>query len=75
MIVIQYTVELAVDEWASDEDVSKMKEEKKEIWKKAEEKANWTWQNKMVCIITVQLSGACVPMRYVRKGEERFWDF
>ena len=75
VIFTQYSVELAVDEWASDEEVEKMtKEQRGEIWKKAEEKAQWIWQNKMHCIITLQLRGAHVPMRFVKKGDERFWD-
>jgi cytochrome P450 len=77
VILTEYSVELAVDEWASDEEVERMgKEQKRDIWKKAEEKAHWTWQNKMGCIITLQLrGGAHIPMRFVRKGEERFLDF
>jgi len=75
VILTQHTVELAVDEWASDEKVEEMsKEQKKETWKKAEEKANWIWQNKMLCIITLQIRGAHVPMRFVRRGLERFRD-
>ncbi|KAH0536022.1 hypothetical protein FGG08_007089 [Glutinoglossum americanum] len=75
VILTQYSVELAVDEWASDEEVERMtKEQKRETWGKAEEKAHWIWQNKMGCIITLQLRGACVPMRFVRRGEERFRD-
>ena len=75
-ILIQHSVELAVDEWATDEEVERMgKEEKREIWTKAAEKAHWTWQNKMGSVVTLQLrGGAHIPMRFVRKGEERFRD-
>jgi len=75
VILTQHTVELAVDEWASDQNVEDMsKEQKKETWKKAEEKANSIWQNKMLCIFTLQIRGAHVPMRFVRRGKERFRD-
>jgi hypothetical protein len=50
------------------------KEQKRKIWEKAAEKAHWTWQNKMGSIVTLQLRGAHIPMRFVRKGEESFRD-
>lgn len=75
VILSQYSVELAVDEWASDEAVEAMAEaEKREVWEKARDKADFTWQNKMVSVITLQLRGASVPLRVVRRGKERFWD-
>jgi cytochrome P450 len=89
-ILSQYSVELAVDEWASDDEVEcllrdegtmgeKMakaakREERRRIWEKARDKADFIWQNKMVSVITLQLRGASVPLRVVRRGEERFWD-
>jgi cytochrome P450 len=76
VILREHSVELAVDEWASDEEVEKMtSEERRKVWIKAEEAAGWTWQNKMATIITLQLrGGAHVPMRFVKEGEERFAD-
>ena len=75
VILTQYSVELAVDEWASDEELEKMtKEEKRATWKKAEEKGHWILQNKIGILITLKLYGAHVPLRFVRKGEERFGD-
>ena len=75
VIFSQYSVELAVDEWATNEEVDDMtKEERKSTWKKAEEKGKWIMQNKMVGIITLQLRGANVPVRFVKRGEERFGD-
>ena len=74
-IFSRYSVELAVDEWASDEEVAGMtKDQRRECWTKARDKADWTWRNKMGCVITLQLSGAHVPLRFVRQGEERFMD-
>jgi cytochrome P450 len=76
VIFSQYSVELAVDQWASDEEVSAMmKDQKRVAWKKASEDARWKWKNKMVSIISVQMGGgARVPLRIVRQGEERFFD-
>jgi len=75
LILSQYSVELAVDEWATDEAVENMTEgEKADVWRKARDKADWTWQNKMGCVITLQLRGASVPLRVVKRGGERFWD-
>jgi cytochrome P450 len=73
VIFSQYSIELDVREWATDKEVESMsKEAKREIWRKAEAKANATWQNKMTYIITLQLSRAGVPLRLVMTGEERF---
>jgi len=101
VILSEYSVELAVDEWAGDDVVEQLtreaamtgetettevgtekvreasrraKEERRKIWEKARDKANLTWQNKMVSVITLQLRGASVPLRVCRRCEERFWD-
>lgn len=75
VILSQCSVELAVDEWASDEEVENMaKDDRRGVWEKARDKADFTWQNKMVSVITLQLRGAKVPLRVVRRGQERFWD-
>ena len=71
VILSGYSVELAVDDWASDAEVSKMtQEEKSLLWMKAQRRGHWVLQNKMVCMITLQLRGAHVPVRFVRKGNE-----
>ncbi|KAG4416010.1 hypothetical protein IFR04_010835 [Cadophora malorum] len=76
VIFTQYSVELAVDAYASDEEVQAMsKEAKHGVWDKAAEKARESWQGKLKCAITVQLSEeGRVPLRFVRKGDERFFD-
>lgn len=71
----RHSVELAVDEWAADEAVERMSARAKgEVWARARARADSTWQNKMASVITLQLRGARVPLRVVRRGEERFWD-
>ena len=73
LIMAQCSVELAVDEWATDEELACMKTEQKvSVWRKAEQSARWKLQNKMVCIITLQLRGTHVAVRTVKRGEERF---
>jgi cytochrome P450 len=74
VIFSQYSVELAVDEWAEDEHVAAMShEERMKVWQKAHDKAQFLLREKMTCIITVQLvKGVSIPVRFVRKGKERF---
>jgi cytochrome P450 len=65
VIFSEYSVELAVDEWATNEEVNDMtNEERRATWKKAEEKGKWILQNKMGGILTLQLRGA----GKIRKG-------
>jgi cytochrome P450 len=75
VIFSEYSVELAVDEWASDQAVAVMgKSERKGVWKMAEKKARTLLRDKVSSIITLQLRGAQIPVRFVKKGTERFWD-
>ncbi|RKU45691.1 hypothetical protein DL546_006506 [Coniochaeta pulveracea] len=68
-----YSLELAVDEWASDEEVAKMNDEdKKGVYKLAQDKSRETIR-KATTILTLGLHGkSSVPVRLVRRGEERF---
>ncbi|KAL5327881.1 hypothetical protein ACEPPN_005587 [Leptodophora sp. 'Broadleaf-Isolate-01'] len=76
VIFTQYSVELAVGDWACDEEVSCMsKAEREGVWEKAADRARESWQNKLKCAITVQLSSeGRVPLRFVKIGAERFFD-
>jgi cytochrome P450 len=75
VIFSEYSVELAVDEWASDEVVAGMgKSERKVVWAKADEKARGLLRDKVSSIITLQLRGAHIPVRFVKRGAERFSD-
>lgn len=73
-IFSEYSVEFAVDKYASDEEIASMSEaERKEVWKKARHEARETLRTKMGSVITIQLrSGSYIPLRFVRKGKERF---
>ncbi|KAL2073765.1 hypothetical protein VTL71DRAFT_11091 [Oculimacula yallundae] len=69
-----YSIELAVDEWATDDEVAKMtSEERKAVYKKAQDKARRSIR-KASTVITLKLHDApgFIPVRVVRKGEERF---
>ncbi|KAH8699412.1 cytochrome P450 monooxygenase-like protein [Phaeosphaeriaceae sp. PMI808] len=71
----QYSVELAVDDFASDEEVERMPrggKERKAVYKKACDRANYFIKEKVASIITLQLRGVSIPIRLVPKGEERF---
>ena len=69
----EYSVELAVDEWASDEEVERMStEERRAVWEKAVAKARWLLLTCMGTRLTIQLRKGVVPLRFVKKGSERF---
>lgn len=76
MILTQSSIELAVDEYATDVEVVGMgKDDKKDVWGKAKNKAVNAWQSKMVAQISIQLARAHhVPLRFVKRGAERFYD-
>jgi cytochrome P450 len=71
----KYSIELAVDEWATDDEVAGMsQEEKKALYRKAQEKANTTLRS-ATTVITLKLQTGHIPVRLVKKGEERFINF
>jgi cytochrome P450 len=73
VIFKDYSVELAVEEWTSDEEVASMDgKQKEDVYAKAIEKADWVLKTKVASIITLQLRGTSIPIRLVRRGEERF---
>ncbi|KAK2029348.1 cytochrome P450 [Colletotrichum zoysiae] len=76
VIFQRYSLELAVDEWASDAEVDAMsQEEKQELYKKAQDKCRETLK-KATTLLTLKLpSGTSVPVRIVPRGEERFVNF
>lgn len=75
VIFQKYSVELAVDEWATDDEVDRMTvEQKKELYKKAQQKARKTLRSASTRI-TLRLQNGFVPVRFMRKGEERFINF
>jgi cytochrome P450 len=76
VIFQKYSIELAVDEWATDEEVAKMSdEERKKLYKLAQDKARSTIRS-ATTQITLGLHDypGFIPVRVVRKGDERFVD-
>ncbi|KAI1502566.1 cytochrome P450 [Biscogniauxia marginata] len=69
----KYSVELAVDEWASDADVSIMsREDKERLYKRAQDKSRETIDGATTGI-TLKLHGnKFIPMRLVRRGGESY---
>lgn len=69
----KYSIELAVDEWASDEEVAAMTAvERKDVYEKARTKSRETIRQ-ATSILTLKLHGKLkVPVRLVKRGEERF---
>ncbi|KAI0592271.1 cytochrome p450 monooxygenase [Pyrenophora tritici-repentis] len=74
-IFSQYSVEFAVEDWATDEEVEKMPKggkERRELYQKAIDRAQYKLTHEMGSIITLQLRGSPVPIRLMKRGEERF---
>ena len=73
VIFQKYSVELAVDKYATDEDVERMdKEERKEVWEEAADDCRDLMLNGCGMIITLQMRKGAVSVRFVPRGEERF---
>lgn len=74
VIFQNHSIELAVDEWATDKEVEKMgKQERIELYKRTRQKAEKTLRS-ATSRITLKLheGETYIPVRIVRKGEERF---
>ncbi|KAM6528335.1 hypothetical protein FALCPG4_009322 [Fusarium falciforme] len=72
VIFRDHSIELAVDEWASDEQVESMdREQRREVYAKAQT----TSRNKLLgatSVLTLKMNDDHVPVRLVRRGQERF---
>ena len=68
-----WSVELDVGAFMTDEEVAAATEEqKREAWNKADARARELLRTGMMTIITIQMRKDKVPMRFVRRGKERF---
>ncbi|KAL8867545.1 MAG: hypothetical protein Q9174_005597 [Haloplaca sp. 1 TL-2023] len=73
VIFKDYSVEMDVSAYGSDEEIEAMgDEEKRAIWEKASMDARGVLKEKMSMIFSLQLRGALVKMRVVKRGKERF---
>ena len=73
VIFQRYSIELAVDEWAGDGEVDKMgSEERREVYRLAQAKSRETIRQ-ADSVLTLKLHGGrYVPVRFVKRGGERF---
>ena len=68
-----WSVELDVSAFMTDEELeSATEEQKREAWNKADARARELLRTGMMTIITIQMRKDKVPMRFVRRGNERF---
>ncbi|KAJ9603584.1 cytochrome P450 [Cladophialophora chaetospira] len=73
VILQNYSVELAVDQWATDEEVIAMDEDARvEVWQKAAQRARDLMLNGLSVIISLQMRAGHVSLRFVPRGKERF---
>ena len=73
LIFSRYSVELAVDAYASDEQIEKMDEQAKfEVWGKARDEVNRKLNEETSMLLTLQLRKSPVGLRFVQRGKERF---
>ncbi|UNI15718.1 hypothetical protein JDV02_002224 [Purpureocillium takamizusanense] len=72
----EYSVELAVDEWASDAEVQAMsRDERASVYRQAQDKSRQTMM-KMYSVVTLGLHSTYhVPLRLVKRGHENFVDW
>ncbi|KAL1890202.1 hypothetical protein Cpir12675_005495 [Ceratocystis pirilliformis] len=75
-VIFQHcSIELAVDEWATDIQIDMMDQEaRRSVYKQAQDKFEDT-MTQCISIITLKLHGAYVPIRFVERGNERFVNF
>ncbi|KAK5138081.1 hypothetical protein LTR08_005879 [Meristemomyces frigidus] len=68
-----WSVELDVGMFLSDEEMRTASEEQKRTaWEKAKARSNDLLRNGMMTIITIQMRKGKVPMRFVKRGSEKF---
>ena len=75
VIFRDYSVELAVDQFSSDEQIDLMPKggpERQKVWQKAVDRANYLLREALSSIITLQIRGNYIPLRLVKRGNERF---
>ena len=73
VIFQKYSIELAVDKYATDAEVERMgKEERKDVWEKAADDCRDLMLHGCGVIITLQMRKGAVSVRFVPRGEELF---
>ena len=73
LVFSQYSVELSLEDWASDEQVEKWDHtRRRQVWELAKTKVENQMINDMASVITLQLRKGHVPLRLVKRGKEMF---
>ncbi|KAG8532546.1 uncharacterized protein KY384_002423 [Bacidia gigantensis] len=73
LVFKHYSVELSVEQWASDEQVEKMDPiSKRETWEKAKAKIEKSLRDDLDSMITLQLQKGHLALRLVKRGKETF---
>ena len=73
LIFSHYSVELAVDAYASDKEVEMMDDHAKfEVWSRARDEVNRQMNADMFTVVTLQLRKGAIKLRFVKRGKERF---
>ncbi|THW68239.1 cytochrome P450 [Aureobasidium pullulans] len=69
----EYSVELDLDKYASDEELAAMSEaSRRSTWDKAKSTAENLLQHGMGTIITIQMRTGKVPVKFVKRGSEKY---
>jgi cytochrome P450 len=72
VICRDYSLELAVDEWANDEEIERMnKDERRDIYAKAQSASRAKILG-ATSLLTLKMNDDYVPVRMVKRGQERF---
>ena len=73
VIFSTHSVELATNDYASEEEVLKMdKEERRNIWKMAKMEAERKLKDELGTVITLQLRGKPIKVKVCERGRELF---
>ncbi|KAK6006781.1 hypothetical protein QM012_005789 [Aureobasidium pullulans] len=68
-----YSVELDLDKYASEEEIAAMDETlKRQTWDKARDTAEGLLKHGMMTIITLQMRAGKVPVKFVKRGSEKY---
>ncbi|KAG9559959.1 putative P450 monooxygenase, partial [Aureobasidium melanogenum] len=69
----EYSVELDLDEYASEEEIAAMDETtKRQTWDKAKNTAEDLLKHGMMTIITIQMRAGKVPIKFIKRGSEKY---
>lgn len=69
----EYSVELDLDKYATDDEIAAMDDEaKRQTWDRAKDVAEDLLKHGMMTIITIQMRKGKVPVKFVKRGSEKF---